>query len=183
MLIRPGDVGVIDNDIWSIVCFFVARSARGTGLFQDLLDTAIDHADHRGAAVIGAHPVDQDSPSCPFRGFVPNFEAARFNEVARAGSRLQVMTLHVADRRLNDSALAASNRSDTARYCVAVTRARTGDVERQRRGLQLALCCCSAGRRGTRNCRAQSVRAGARESAKPPLHVEAELYLITRLWV
>nr|PZN92019.1 MAG: acetyltransferase [bacterium] len=39
------------------------------------------------------HPVDPDSPSYRFMGFVRFFEAAGFREVGRAGSRRHVMRL------------------------------------------------------------------------------------------
>lgn len=43
--------------------------------------------------VIEFHPVDPDSPSYRFVGFVRFFEAAGFREVGRAGSRRHVMRL------------------------------------------------------------------------------------------
>lgn len=37
-----------ETDIWSIVCFYVPRALRGSGLASALLDGAIDHASPRG---------------------------------------------------------------------------------------------------------------------------------------
>ncbi len=40
---------VDDRPVWSIVCFFVDRSVRGTGLAQRMLRAAVDHARAHGA--------------------------------------------------------------------------------------------------------------------------------------
>lgn len=89
----PEDPDLDPSRVWSIVCFFVARGARGHGLMRHLLDSAIACARRQGAAVVGAYPVDPDSPSYRFMGFVPVFEAAGFTEVGRAGIRRHVMRL------------------------------------------------------------------------------------------
>ena len=83
---------VPESAVWSIVCFFVSRSIRGTGVFRELLAAAVDHAHRCGAIVIEAYPVDPESPSYRFKGFVSNFTAAGFEEVATAGARRHVMS-------------------------------------------------------------------------------------------
>lgn len=83
---RPGAV-------WSIACFFIDRRLRGQGAMKQLLGAAIAHARSRGASIVEAYPVDPDSPSYRFMGFVPAFEQAGFEEVGRAGSRRHVMRL------------------------------------------------------------------------------------------
>jgi GNAT superfamily N-acetyltransferase len=85
--------GVPDESVWSIVCFFVKRAARGNGIFAMLLSAAIDHARENGAQVVEGYPVDPDSPSFRFMGFVTAFESAGFEEVGMAGSRRHVMSL------------------------------------------------------------------------------------------
>ena len=82
-----------DENIWAIVCFFVARGQRGQGLFAQLLAAAVSHARQKGATAIEAYPVDPDSPSYRFMGFVPNFAKAGFVEAGRAGTRRHVMRL------------------------------------------------------------------------------------------
>jgi GNAT superfamily N-acetyltransferase len=74
--------GVDDDDlgIWSIVCFFVLRDHRGKGLMRALLRAAVDHAREKGARVVEAYPVDPDSPSYRFMGFVEEFEVLGFDE-------------------------------------------------------------------------------------------------------
>ena len=82
-----------ETRIWSITCFFVKRAYRGRGLFPELLDAAVSTARARGARVIEAYPVDRDSPSYRFMGFVESFRNAGFVTVGRAGSRRHVMRL------------------------------------------------------------------------------------------
>ena len=77
--------------IWSVVCFFVKRAHRGSGTVRALLREAERHARKRGATALEGYPVDPDSPSYRFMGFKPVFDAARFTEVGRAGTRRYVM--------------------------------------------------------------------------------------------
>ena len=82
-----------EGAIWSIVCFYVKRDHRGTGLFDQLLKAAVVHARERGARVVEAYPVDPDSPSYRFMGFLPAFKSAGFREVKKAGKRRHVVRL------------------------------------------------------------------------------------------
>lgn len=82
-----------DDGVWSLVCFFVPRPFRRRGVMKRLLAAAIEIARRRGAKVLEAYPVDSDSPSYRFMGFVPLFRAAGFRAVGRAGSRRHVMRL------------------------------------------------------------------------------------------
>jgi GNAT superfamily N-acetyltransferase len=79
------------DKIWSLVCFFVKRDLRGKGVMTQLLDAAITQAKKKGAKIVEAYPVNEDSPSYRFMGFVPSFEATGFRHVGRAGSRRHVM--------------------------------------------------------------------------------------------
>lgn len=83
--------------VWSVVCFFVQRSMRGRGVMPRLLGAAVEHARANGATVVEAYPVDPDSPSYRFMGFVPAFASAGFSEVGRAGTRRHVMRRVLAD--------------------------------------------------------------------------------------
>lgn len=82
-----------DAGIWSIACFFVPRRLRGKGITRRMIDAAVEHARARGASVIEAYPVEPDSPSYRFMGFVGAFQDAGFREVGRAGTRRHVMRL------------------------------------------------------------------------------------------
>jgi GNAT superfamily N-acetyltransferase len=84
-----------DEGVWSLVCFFVVRRLRGQGIARRLLEAAVEHARARGARVVEAYPVDPDSPSYRFMGFLPTFLAAGFRKVGTAGSRRHVVRLHL----------------------------------------------------------------------------------------
>lgn len=91
---RPlGGVEDDDEGVWAIVCFFVLRDHRGEGLMRALLGAAVDHAREQGARVVEAYPVDPDSPSYRFMGFVEEFEGLGFVEEKMAGTRRHVMRL------------------------------------------------------------------------------------------
>lgn len=79
--------------VWSVTCFFVHRDHRSSGLSGRLLDAAVELARKRGARVLEGYPVDQDSPSYRFMGFVSLFETRGFVSAGRAGSRRHVMRL------------------------------------------------------------------------------------------
>jgi GNAT superfamily N-acetyltransferase len=84
---EPGEV------IWSLVCFYVPRRRRGAGLVRRLLAGAIDHARSNGATIVEAYPVDRESPSFRFMGFVPVFASAGFRDLGMTGTRRHVMRL------------------------------------------------------------------------------------------
>lgn len=88
-----GEDATSAEQVWSIVCFFIKREHRGQGLFRRLLNAAIRHARNAGATRIEAYPVDPESPSYRFMGFVPSFAEAGFVETGRAGERRHVMQL------------------------------------------------------------------------------------------
>ena len=77
---------VDDRPVWSIVCFFVAREARGRGLARRMLRAAQEYARSNGARLLEAYPVDKDEPSHPdfmFFGAKSMYDRAGFREVAR----------------------------------------------------------------------------------------------------
>ena len=89
---RPGER---PEDVWSVACFFLRREHRGQGMMKAMIDAAVAHARKKGAVAVEAYPVDPDSPSYRFMGFVPAFEAAGFEHVGRAGTRRRVMRLEL----------------------------------------------------------------------------------------
>lgn len=93
---RLVDDGSADDGVWSIACFFVVRRLRGQGISQRIIAAAVEHARSRGASIVEAYPVAQDSPSYRFMGFDRAFENAGFCEVGRAGTRRHVFRLKVA---------------------------------------------------------------------------------------
>jgi GNAT superfamily N-acetyltransferase len=89
----PEDFAAEPNAVWSLACFFIRRDLRGQGASEQALNAAITHVRHKGGKVIEAYPVDPDSPSYRFMGFVGLFERAGFKPIARAGTRRHVMRL------------------------------------------------------------------------------------------
>jgi hypothetical protein len=78
------------QNIWSLACFFVTRPLRSQGLVGSLIREAEAYARSSGATILEAYPVDPESPSYRFMGYVESFRAAGYREVGRAGSRRHV---------------------------------------------------------------------------------------------
>ncbi|MDP8956492.1 MAG: GNAT family N-acetyltransferase [Actinomycetota bacterium] len=77
---------VDDKPVWSIVCFFVDKEARGKGASEQLLKGAMDYARANGARLLEAYPVDKDEPShadSMWFGAKRMYDRAGFKEVAR----------------------------------------------------------------------------------------------------
>jgi GNAT superfamily N-acetyltransferase len=77
-----------DTPVWSIVCFVVAKRARGQGVARALLDGAIAYARAHGAPALEAYPVEVapgtriDSANV-YKGTLAMFERAGFEVVER----------------------------------------------------------------------------------------------------
>jgi len=77
---------VDDRPVWSITCFYVARSHRGRGVARALAAAAVRHARAQGARIVEAYPVDSPKRSAdPFvyTGPAGTFAGLGFREVAR----------------------------------------------------------------------------------------------------
>lgn len=94
-ILKPID----DEPVWSIVCFFVGRDARGRGLMRALLTAAVDHAARNGAAVVEGYPRDTAIKrfSAPdlYVGTVSLFEAEGFKEAIRRSPTRPIMRYHI----------------------------------------------------------------------------------------
>jgi GNAT superfamily N-acetyltransferase len=78
---------VDDQPVWSITCFFVAKSARRQGITVELLKAAVEHVRKQGGRIVEGYPVDvQEKVSLPsiYTGTVSAFQQAGFREVARS---------------------------------------------------------------------------------------------------
>jgi len=83
---------VDDEPAWSIVCFYVAREHRGTGMMSQLIGAAADHARDQGATLIEGYPEEvaadgqkNVSFAGAYMGLRPAFERAGFVEVVKRG--------------------------------------------------------------------------------------------------
>ena len=85
---------VDDKPVWSVVCFYTAKAARGLGLSAAMLEGAAAYARAQGATLLEAYPVDK-----PGRGDDDNlwfgvkalYDRAGFVEVARRKPTRAVM--------------------------------------------------------------------------------------------
>ncbi|ACQ80529.1 GCN5-related protein N-acetyltransferase [Beutenbergia cavernae DSM 12333] len=83
-----------DPDVWSIVCVYVAKTARGRGLAGALVAAAVDRAAARGATVVEAYPVTDPGTGRRTQlssGTVSMFEQAGFEPAAPATGRRVLM--------------------------------------------------------------------------------------------
>jgi predicted GNAT family acetyltransferase len=78
---------VDDQPVWSISCFFIAKSHRMKGLSTDLLKATIVFAKEHGAKIIEGYPIDTKGKKLPavfaWTGFTSTFIQAGFKEVKR----------------------------------------------------------------------------------------------------
>jgi GNAT superfamily N-acetyltransferase len=92
----------VDNKpVWSIVCFFVARSARRKGVMLKLLRAAVQYAAAHGARIVEGYPVEPArtlSGASGFTGVVSTFRQAGFVEVLRRSRTQPIMRCFVGDQ-------------------------------------------------------------------------------------
>jgi GNAT superfamily N-acetyltransferase len=81
------------ENVWSIACFFIQKEYRNQGVVKLLIENAKKYAKENGAKYLEAYPVDPDSPSYRFMGFINTFQKMDFTFVKRAGTRRHVMLL------------------------------------------------------------------------------------------
>ncbi len=95
-ILRPVD----DEPVWSVVCFFVARTHRRRGLTVELLRAAARYARERGARVLEGYPVEPKAAgtadSFAYHGLASAFRDAGFAEVARRSETRPIMRCRVA---------------------------------------------------------------------------------------
>jgi GNAT superfamily N-acetyltransferase len=65
---------------WTLLCFFVARPYRKTGLARALLEGAVDYARAQGATIVEGYPFDTAGISSTHHGHSSLFKAAHFRQ-------------------------------------------------------------------------------------------------------
>ena len=91
-----GGVHLNDTErVWSLACMFIKRTHRSKGLTSQIIQAAAAHARANNATILEAYPVDRESPSYRFMGFVETFVSLGFCEVGTAGERRHIMRLHL----------------------------------------------------------------------------------------
>jgi GNAT superfamily N-acetyltransferase len=86
---------VDDLPVWSIVCFFVAKSFRRQGMMVKMLESAVNYAREHGAKIVEGYPIEVREKNLPpvsnFTGVVSAFSQAGFVEVERRSERRPIM--------------------------------------------------------------------------------------------
>ncbi len=77
-----------DEDVWSVVCFYVHPSAKRQGVASALLEAAIAHATAHGAPILESYPVAEGHMNIDaYTGYLPMFLEAGFVPMRAAGRR------------------------------------------------------------------------------------------------
>lgn len=82
-----------DQPVWSIVCFYIAKTARNAGLMVKTIQGAIEYARQNGAEMVEAYPLDTHGHHAPgdlYMGSLSVFQKAGFSEVATRGKHVIV---------------------------------------------------------------------------------------------
>lgn len=88
-----------DQPVWSIVCFYVARSFRGSGMIRELIGAAVSYAKHNGAKIVEAYPTrprgKKLAPVSSFMGVPKAFGDLGFEECRRPSAAKVIMRYNV----------------------------------------------------------------------------------------
>jgi GNAT superfamily N-acetyltransferase len=80
-----------DEEVWSVVCFYVHSAAKRKGVATALLEHAIEHAAAKGARILEGYAVPSGHMNVDaYTGYLPMYLAAGF-EPKREGSRRTVV--------------------------------------------------------------------------------------------
>ena len=86
---------VDEQEVWSVVCFFVGKRFRRQGVTVSLLQAAIDYAREHGAKIIEGYPVETGEGGSPdpfvYTGLVSAFSQVGFVEVIRRSPKRPIM--------------------------------------------------------------------------------------------
>jgi GNAT superfamily N-acetyltransferase len=86
---------VDDQPVWSIVCLFVAKTARRRGVSTAMLRAAAEYAHRRGARIVEGYPVEPKKEAMPdafaWTGLASAYRQAGFVEVLRRSPTRPIM--------------------------------------------------------------------------------------------
>jgi GNAT superfamily N-acetyltransferase len=84
-----------EKPVWSIVCFFIAKSYRKIGLTVKVLEYVVEYCRKQGAKIVEGYPIDPKKPDMPevfaWTGFVSAFRKVGFKEAARRSETRPIM--------------------------------------------------------------------------------------------
>ena len=91
-----------DEDVWSIVCFYIKKGYRKNGLTLKLIRGAVEYVRRRGGKIIEAYPTvirsSQAPPVSIFMGIPAVFNQAGFREISRPSRSKMVMRYMIGER-------------------------------------------------------------------------------------
>jgi len=93
-ILRPVD----EQPVWSVVCFFVAKEHRRSGLSVKLLKAAIDFVREQGGRIVEGYPVEPEKKQADafvWTGLASAFARAGFKEVARRSETRPIMRYEI----------------------------------------------------------------------------------------
>jgi hypothetical protein len=86
---------VDDPKVWSVVCFFIAKSFRHRGLIVESLEAAVHYVKDRGGRIVEGYPVEpkggKTADAFVHIGLDSAFLKAGFVEVARRSENRPIM--------------------------------------------------------------------------------------------
>ncbi len=88
-----------EEPVWSIVCFFTARSHRGRGIMDRLIRAAVKHVKTSGGKIVEAYPTRPRGKRLQqvssFMGLPSAFEREGFVECAQPSDARLIMRYHI----------------------------------------------------------------------------------------
>jgi GNAT superfamily N-acetyltransferase len=88
-----------DQNVWSIVCFFIHKEHKGKNLSLRLIQGAIEYVKSQGGKIIEAYPTllksDKAPPVSSFMGIPKIFQKAGFEEVHRPSPSKMIMRYYI----------------------------------------------------------------------------------------
>ena len=90
---------VDDNEVWSIVCFFIHKKYRRVGLGLKLIRGAIEYVKSCGGEIVESYPTVIRNSNAPpvstFMGIPKIFKQAGFKEISRASQSKLIMRYYI----------------------------------------------------------------------------------------
>lgn len=93
-ILKPID----DEPVWSIVCFFISKEYRKTGLSTRLITAVLEFVKTQGGKIVEGYPIEPKKENVPavfaWTGFASAFQKAGFREVVRRSETRPVMRFY-----------------------------------------------------------------------------------------
>lgn len=90
---------VDETPVWSVVCFFVARDYRKTGISIRLLEAAVNYVRLKGGCIVEGYPretnLEKEPDTSVYTGLYSVFLKAGFTEIARRSKSRPIMRYQI----------------------------------------------------------------------------------------